>query len=173
MDRRHYVWHSSRCTLKVRPDELQRQLCYRGWPLSMRPKEIICPRERERKKERSDRPKREGNARTEVEKDRREMKITGGSWKGYLHPESAEKREESPRDADRWQNSPSHLKLTPHCNCSFHSRQSGMLSMHLRKKPKTPSLVRVWHHKAVSPHIFHRETSLDRFLLKPLRTTVS
>lgn len=45
-ERCHYLQHSSGCTLKVRPDELQRQLCYRGWPLSMILREIIRSPER-------------------------------------------------------------------------------------------------------------------------------
>lgn len=35
VERRHYLRHSSRCILKVTPDELERQLCYREQPLSM------------------------------------------------------------------------------------------------------------------------------------------
>lgn len=46
----HYFRHSSRCTLKVRPDELERQLCYREQPLSMIVKEIIHSPEREERR---------------------------------------------------------------------------------------------------------------------------
>lgn len=64
-----------------------------------------------------------------------------GNRNGGLHPESAEKSEQSRWEADRWQNSLTHLKLTPHCNCPLHSRQSGMLSMYLRKSRKLPARV--------------------------------
>lgn len=62
-----------------------------------------------------------------------------GNRNGGLHPESAEKSEQSLWEADRWQNSPTHLKLTPHCNCSLHSRQSEMLSLYLRMRRKLPA----------------------------------
>lgn len=64
-----------------------------------------------------------------------------GNRNGSLHPERAKKSEQSLWEADRWQNSPAHIKLTPHCNCSLHSRQSGMLSMYLRKSRKLPARV--------------------------------
>lgn len=64
-----------------------------------------------------------------------------GNRNGGLHPKSAENSEQSLWEADRWQNSPTHLKLTPHCNCSLHSKQSGMLSMYLRKSRNLPAHV--------------------------------
>lgn len=71
------------------------------------------------------------------------MENNSGNGNGDLHPKSAERSEQSLWEADRWQNSPTHLKLTLYSNCSLHSRQSGTLSMYLRRSRKLPAQLKL------------------------------